>query len=172
MPTSAGGKGAARAATQAQAFPLLWASVSAQTSRRPPFAERGPRPGTARQRAPRAPRQTSPSTSPRLRARRQARGRERDAVSALVSEGFLAQPATVRGRFRPPAARGTLGIRVPGRAPFTTRPRPRRPLADARRPGQRDGRGRHVTFGRRLRPTHRPSCQERTECARQLPGLR
>lgn len=42
MPTSAGGKGAARAATQAQAFPLLWASVSAQTSRRPPFAERGP----------------------------------------------------------------------------------------------------------------------------------
>lgn len=104
MPTSAGGKGAARAATQAQAFPLLWASVSAQTSRRPPFAERGPRPGTARQRAPRAPSQTSPSTSPCLRARRQARGaRARRSERARVRR--LSGPAGHRPRPLPASRR-------------------------------------------------------------------
>lgn len=71
------------------------------------------------------------NVTPSTRAETEARGRECDGVNALVLQGFLAWPTTVPGRFRPPAVRCTLGIVVPGRAPFTMRPRPRRPLADA-----------------------------------------
>lgn len=92
--------------------------------------------------------------------------------------GFWA-PAGRRPRPFPAARAGHSGTCRPRAHAVHGASAAPRPLADARCPargglavlGQR-GRGRHVMFGCRLRPSHRPSRRERTEIAREPPGPR